>query len=863
MLPLQERDEALRCLGEAVAALAQGGRCVLVTGEAGIGKTRLLQSARQAQAGGADWWSGRCEPLLAPLPLAPWHDMRASLPPRVARTLGQGVLRLLTELLAHAKASSRPLVVALDDLQWADDATLDLLRLLSRRLEGLPLLLVLAWRDGELAQDHPLHHLFAHQAGVVRLPLAPLSPAAVARLAQAAGRRAEGLHAACGGNPFFLGELLNHPGDEGLPPGARDAVRSRCRALPPAARELLEWACITPAGLEQELLQRLSPHDAAAHQRALASGLLRQSAGTLRIAHELARQALLEELGPRVPALHAAVFDALDALDPSPAMQARRVHHAAAAGLGAAVAKLAPPAAAALATSGEHHKAAALYALALAQASAPAVRLALLDAQAEELLLTNQLEQARASSDAALALARQLADTRRQTRQTLRLARIAWLDGRPDEGLAWVSWAIDGLGHGTAPGPELARALVLQAQLHLRGHRLAAALPGAAQALALFEAAGDRAGQAEALATLGAAALGGPQHAQALHRLQQALTLARALGLEELAGRVLSNLAAAALVDVRLADLDRICQEGLAYCAARDLRVHQANLRLRQACGALAAGQWVEGERTLSNLLADPPLNALQRRLAQQLLALQALRRGQPDGPQAWQAALSAAPARDPPWFICTELQAVEAAFLQGDLAAARAQLTLASAQALRRDERWCHAEIQAWQRRLGMTAAPRADAPAPFARELAADVDGAAAAWAALGMPYAQALALLGGDARQLREALALLQPLGALGAARVARQRLRQLGITSPAGLPRGPYRHRRSDALGLSARERQVLEGLREGLSNRAIAERLHRSLRTVEHHVAALLGKLGASTRAEAAQRAAAAERGNEN
>lgn len=229
-------------------------------------------------------------------------------------------------------------------------------------------MLILAWRDTEPAGDHPLQRLLGSLGGALRLPLAPLSPAAVARLAKAAGRPADGLFEATGGNPFCLGELLDGPPGQALPPGVREAVLARWRLLPGPACELLAWACISPAGLEPELLQHLCPHESDTMRQALASGLLREAGGGVRIAHELARMTLLDELGPRAAGLHAALFDALGE---APKLLARRVHHAAAAGLGAAVLKLAPLAAAQAAAAGAHRQAARLFEAALAEATAP------------------------------------------------------------------------------------------------------------------------------------------------------------------------------------------------------------------------------------------------------------------------------------------------------------------------------------------------------------------------------------------------------------------------------------------------------------------------------------------------------------
>jgi DNA-binding CsgD family transcriptional regulator len=162
---------------------------------------------------------------------------------------------------------------------------------------------------------------------------------------------------------------------------------------------------------------------------------------------------------------------------------------------------------------------------------------------------------------------------------------------------------------------------------------------------------------------------------------------------------------------------------------------------------------------------------------------------------------------------------------------------------------KWGEAALWLW-RGGGLQEAP-ANTPEPYAQEIAGDWRAAASAWEALGFPYERALALLAGDEPAQREALAIFERLGATPAATITRQRLREAGAR---GLPRGPRAATQANPMGLTPRQLEVLLLLAEGLRYSEIADRLSTTPKTVEHHVSAVLTKLGARSRAEAVRAA---------
>ena len=856
-VPLLERDHELRAFDAHIDALCgrdrEGGCCVLVRGEAGAGKTALLRAAQQRAGAGVPWLWGACEPLLSAPPLGPLIDLLDHLPPTLAAAVraGHPIQAVLAGVLAMLRERATPLVLVIDDVQWADSATLDLLRFVGRRIESTRALLVLIHRDDALGADHPLRGVLGGlpARSTLRMALKPLSRAAVGELARRAGRPARGLFRATQGNPFFVTELLA-AGGERLPASVRDAVLARAAPLSAAAREALEWVSVAPMQLERELLAARFGDAPRAVAECSEAGLLVDEGPAVRFRHELARQSIETSVPPvRARALHAAMFEALTERGAS---ATRRVHHAERAGLTGALREVASEAAREAAAASAHRQAAVLYGLALAHASAlPAPeRAALAEARADECALVNLIDEAIEARLQALALRRELGDVHAQGINLRVLARLAYFRAGPAGAYEHAEASVAALEH-LGPDRELAMAYATLAHVHVLDETSAPSLAWGRRALQLAESLGDVEALAYALATVGSAGLRTHDDAQHWAALRRSLALSLAHGLEEHAARAYTNLPSLALVHRRFDEVLSTCAEGMAYCEARDIDMYVARLRIRRAYAYLELGRWGEVAAEIKLAQQLPTLTPVDQEQAIHVTMLLALRQG--EGGAAvrayWDGMIGGGLRLSvEPWYAPAQVALAEAAWLRGDAHAVERVALAALATAQRNGDPWRTGKLACWLRRVGRLPAGFAGRVAPPCQvELEGDPRAAAAAWEAVGCRHDQGLALLQGDEADLRAALSLFQSFGAEPGARMARKRLRELGAHR---VQRGPQERTRVDPQGLTARQREVLQLLAQGLSNAEMALQLHRSERTVEHHVSALLGKLGVATRAEA-------------
>ncbi len=236
-------------------------------------------------------------------------------------------------------------ILVLEDLHAADEATLDVVRLLARRVDGLPALVIATYRDVGLDRWHPLRIVLGEISAVSpvdRLRLAALSQEAVASLAAPHEAMAEELYLKTGGNPFFVTEALA-AAEEEIPATVRDAVLGRAARLSPEARMLLDAIAVAGSQAELWLLDALAGDGARHLDEALASGVVVARTRAVAFSHELARRAVEESIPvQRRLALHRAALATLESPPEGAPDPARLAHHAHAAGDAEAVLKFAP-----------------------------------------------------------------------------------------------------------------------------------------------------------------------------------------------------------------------------------------------------------------------------------------------------------------------------------------------------------------------------------------------------------------------------------------------------------------------------------------------------------------------------------------
>jgi ATP/maltotriose-dependent transcriptional regulator MalT len=955
-------------LAELEAALADAAAehpsLAFVAGDSGVGKTRLISElAARARSSGARVLSGDCVELgEGELPYAPVvAALRAltrardpvldDLPPRVVVELAtlmpelgpagsvdrapdaaaQGRLFEALLWLLDRLGQDAPILLAIEDLHWADRATRGFLAFLGRSLCRERVLVVATYRQDELHRRHPLRPLLAElerDARARRIELPPFTRDELAQqlrdilgappdedLVQRVFARSEG-------HPLFVEELLaaRLDGRGSLPPTLRDALMVRVERLPEGAQEVLRVIAVGQR-LDDRLLGDVTGlGQGALHEslrEAVANHILTVSAeGWYRFRHALLREVVHDDLLPgERAAIDLRFARALEAHAEreglSVHLAAGIAHHYAAAGDQPAALRAAVRAADAAERVHAYGEAAALLERAVglfervadAEELAGADRATLLGRAAEDHHLDGDATRQEAVARSALALVDERAEPHRAARLLETLSLAQWHLGRGEQAIATADHALSLL-----PADEVSRerASLLSGQaksLMLRG-KLTDAVVVARETLALTDHVCDGRVRSRALNALGTSLMGLGHVDEGAATLREALELAHAEGSVGHVNVAYLNLADSLHLAGRLREARAVADEG----SQRELRANEAWLTILRAELAIEAGDWDEAERLLDQAGRRPAgtvrLNLDLRR------AELALGRGDHAAARALlvEAAELGADLREPQFSAVLGALRAELERREGDLVAARRAVEDALdsvetctddlARLARVSAAGASVEADAAQRArdLGDAAAERRalvevdmhvaraeaaagrDGPLEVAWLLAARAERsrgagtadpaafatAAEAWEALERPCPAALL-------RLREAEAHVQS-GDRDAATAAVRKVREsaarvgatwlggeaVGLAARARLdlgdgvlePEAPA-EAEMDPFGLTPRERQVLELVARGATNREIGAELFMAEKTASVHVSRILAKLDVRTRTQAA------------
>lgn len=859
---LLEREQPSCRLEAALTAARNGtGRILSIEGEAGIGKTSLALQFVATHRADAQVFVGGCEQLSTPEPLGPLRDIERESKGRfsVSQT---SPLATFNELLRLLTSARDPGLLLIEDIHWADDPTLDLFRYLGRRIRTMRTLVIATFRNDETLSRERLAALWADMPldCCERLELQRLSPAAVATLAARADHEtAPEIYEVTGGNPFHVTEYLATD-RRAVPRSVRDATLARTARLSSRARHTLDCASIFPRHIDQSLLCVIAQDaEHAGVEECMRAGMLVVTGDALAFRHELARRAVHEAMSPlRRRELHAAALEVLKLREQVRA--AEIAHHAQQAGAAEDLVLYSRRAANEADALGAHRESVAHLGRVLEHGRwlSNAERADVLQQQAEAGEQCGALPVAVAAIREAIAARKRAGDIIGLGNALRMSARAHWMCGESDVAEEQSAEALQVL-HGHAGTWQYAMALSGQSQLDMLADRTDDAIARAREAMALAERLGRSDIYLHALTNLCGARCSTDVESGS-REILAAIAETRRRGEPDLVPRLYCNLVYMMTHDRRHLQLFEHIDAGINAAVARDNAPLEAYLRGCRALVLLNLGRTQEALTEAEFVIHGPYPRGIGRFTVEIALARARIRMGVPEDGVLDEARALPTAQRDIMRSAPLALVDAEALWLGLPRPGALERLRAAFDVSLHsHGQLWNLADAALWLTLLGEPAAmPEAVASrlrAPYRAHLAGAWREAAAAWSELGCLYEQAIALSMGDEAARREALALFDNTGAAAAAARLRRELRASGVRA---IPRGPIATTRAGPAGLTQRQSQVYALLVKGFSNAQIARRLSISPKTAEHHVSAIMARMGVTTRQAAAD--AARERG---
>jgi len=854
-MELIERDGALELLQTQFKNIAGGeGLCVVVSGEAGIGKTSLVKAFCKEHKDDCKIYQGACDALFTPRPLAPLYDIlwqvNGNLWPHSHTE--EKRTDLFASFFRELTTQNQKTIIVFEDIHWADEATLDFIKFFARRIMQIPCLFILTYRDDESSFYSSVKNVIGQipPDSILRLPLTPLSKDAVTKMASDKGYNGEDVFNISGGNPFYVNEILASY-SPGVPDNIKDSILDVYNRQEEGTKFAWQICSVIPEGLEINRFAKLKSSWDEGMDHCFALKIIIVKNDRVIFKHELYRRTIEASLSPfKRIALNKTILDLFLPSFEAEGEIERIVQYAKNSNENKLVVKYAPLAAQQAASVGAHVEASKLFLTAIEYSEGKEeTQLAeLYEAYAYECYLTNQVKQGIIYTEKLLPLLRKKIDNEKTGNCLRFLSRLCWLDGNRKNAEIFAEQAV-ALLNNQPSSPAKAMAYSNMSQLRMLFDQYAEAIVWGEKAIRIARELNDQEVLSHALNNVGSVQmLLSPSKQTGVDFLQESLAIALRNSFHEHAARAYSNLGSCA-VKMRHYDFAKIIlEEGIQYCEERELDSWKLNMLSLKAHVHLETGDWNEAYNIADNLLKneDRPrgfkINALI------VIGSIKMRRGDDDALELLLQAKTKA-------FETMELERV----IPSLIALLEYEWLTAKVSINKEDLEWVtnvidrsiylvdNSEFAFWLRKARNQYLQLKVIYEGYELNSVAKVQKAVVLWEKSGNPYAQALVLFEGNDDDKRKAITIMHELGARAVCEKIKMEMRASGIRN---IPRGLRASTKSNPAQLTNRELDVLHLLQKGIQNKEIAGALFISPKTADHHISNILFKLDVNSRSKA-------------